>query len=245
MKAVITTILLLLILTNCKNRKTKTVAKKIPSDTTIQTKAFNAQTNTTDNQIDTMLLHIDSARILGERYLAIYKTNDTLYVLNAKSDTILKAPDLHPNFEFDDFNGDGLKDIRIHYLSNVPAVQDLLLFDKSKKNFVLVNDFSKYPDPNPLKGTKYYYSYHRSGCADMNWDSDLFYINNFKVVRIGNVVGYECENRDIKDGIYIHKIKGDKEILFQRKPIETIQKFKEYKWGFIKDYWTKNYKLFM
>lgn len=244
MRAVVTTILLVL-LTHCRNSKTKTAIKRIPADTTMQTIAFNAPTDITDPQIDTTLLHVDTAKILGEAYTAIYKTNDTLYVLNSKTDTILKVPDLHPNFEFDDFNGDGFKDIRIHYMSNVPAIQDLLLFDRSKRNFKLVDNFSRFPDPNPIKGTKYYYSYHRSGCADMNWDSDLFYIENFNAIRIGNIAGYECENRDVKDGIYIHKIKGNKEILFRELPITTIEKYEEYKWGFIKDYWTKNYKLFL
>jgi hypothetical protein len=245
MKAVITTIFLLFFLTKCKDSKTTTATKKSLVDTTIPTASLNSAPGTMERPVDTTLLHVDSARILGETYIAIFKTNDTLYVLSSRADTILKASDLHPNFEFDDFNSDGLKDIRIHYLSNVPAIQDLLLFDKSKRNFKLVKSFSDFPDPNPIKGTKYYYSYHRSGCADMNWDSDLFYIEDYRAIKIGNIAGYECKNRDTKDGIYIHKIKGDKEILFQKLPISTIQNYNDYKWGFIKAYWTKNYKRFL
>lgn len=246
MKGVITTIFLLFFLTKCKDSKTKTAAKNHLVDTTISTTTFHSITDTTENPADTTLLHADTASILGETYIAIYKTNDTLYVLSSKADTILKVPDLHPNFEFDDFNGDGLKDIRIHYMSNVPAIQDLLLFDKSKRNFKLVENFSDFPDPNPVKGTKYYYSYHRSGCADMNWDSDSFFIENFKAVRIGNIAGRQCDNRDgEKDAVYIHKVRGDKEKLFKTLPIDTIWKYKDFKWGFIQEYWTKNYKLFM
>ncbi|WP_207496757.1 hypothetical protein [Aridibaculum aurantiacum] len=187
---------------------------------------------------------MDTAIIFGETYKALYKTNDTLYVLNTRADTILKLGDLHANFEFDDFSGDGLKDIRIHYMSNVPAIQDLLLFDKSTKNFKLVEKFSDFPDPKPLGGTKYYFSYHRSGCADMNWDSDLFYIDNYKAIRIGNIAGYECENRDVKDGVYIHRVQGNKKTLMEKKPIGIIEQYKDNKWGFIEAYWTKNYKRF-
>src|SRR5687767_13793843 len=105
MKAVITTILLLLFLTKCKESKTKTASNKVPSDTTTQTSAFNVATKRTE-QIDTSLLHVDTAKFLGETYTAIYKSNDTLYVVNTKADTILKVANLHPNFEFDDFNDD-------------------------------------------------------------------------------------------------------------------------------------------
>gem|GEM_PF-5245252 len=34
------------------------------------------------------------------------------------------------------------------------------------------------PPPQRINGTHYFYSYHKSGCADMDWDSDLFYIHN-------------------------------------------------------------------
>ena len=80
----------------------------------------------------------------------------------------------------------------------------------------------------------------------MNWDSDLFYIDNFKAIRIGNIAGRQCDNRDgEKDAVYIHKVYGDKEKLFKTLPIDTIGKYKDFKWGFIKEYWTKNYKLFL
>jgi hypothetical protein len=244
MRAVITIIFLHLLLTNCNDSKTTIATNNKISDTASRTKDLT-QPSASADEIDTTLLHVDTALIFGEKYTAIYTSKDTLYVLNMKADTILKVADLHPNFEFGDFNGDGLKDIRIHYMSNVPAIQDLLLYDKSTKNFKLVDKFSNFPDPKPLEGTKYYYSYHRSGCADMNWDSDLFYIENYKAIRIGNIAGYECENRDVKDGIYIHRVQGDKETLVEKKPIGTIEKYDDYKWGFIKAYWTKNYKRFL
>ncbi|HEX6333675.1 MAG TPA: hypothetical protein VFZ78_05585 [Flavisolibacter sp.] len=245
MKEVITTLLLLLLLIHCQNSKTKAAAENSPPGTTIQAATVSVPAGAA-TQMDTTVLHADSAKISGETYTAIYRSNDTFYVLKANIDTILKVAGLHPNFEFVDFNGDGLKDIRINYMTNVPAVQDMLFFDNSKRNFRRVKNFSDFPDPNPVKGTRYYYSYHRSGCADMNWDSDLFYINNFKAIRIGNISGRQCDNRGgIKDGVYIHRVRGDKENLLKKLPIDTIWQYKDFKWGFIREYWTKNYKLFI
>lgn len=226
------------------DRRQKTVAQNSFTDTLKVNHDSSYVTPVVQSDTDTTILHIDTAKIKGNTYIAFYKT-DTLYVVNNGGDTIIRTPDLHPNFEFNDFNEDGCKDIRIHYLGNVPAVQDLLLFDKTKKSFKLVEDFSRFPDPNPIKGTKFFYSYHRSGCADMNWGSDLFYLDNFKAIRIGNISGYECENRDTTDGVYIYKVKGSKKTSVVTMPITTIQKYDEYKWGFIKEYWTKNYRKFL
>jgi hypothetical protein len=78
----------------------------------------------------------------------------------------------------------------------------------------------------------------------MNWMSNLFYIEDFTAIRIGNIAGYECENQGIKDGIYIYQTRGEEKKLIEQKPIQTIERFKSYKWGFIRDYWTKNYRQF-
>lgn len=79
----------------------------------------------------------------------------------------------------------------------------------------------------------------------MNWDSDLFYIKDFKAVRLANISGRECENSGIKDGLYINKVSGGKKNLFKTLPIDTVHKFKDDKREFIKKYWIENYKLFL
>jgi hypothetical protein len=108
----------------------------------------------------------------------------------------------------------------------------------------MIKEFPNYPDPQKLKGTNLYYSYHRSGCADMNWDSDLFKIVNNKIIKIGNISGLGCE-RDEKLGVFISRIKGAKELQIKKYPISEIEKYKDYKWGFIKQYWTRNYQKFL
>lgn len=124
-------------------------------------------------------------------------------------------------------------------------VLDLFPYVPITGKFREANNFRDFPAPEQIKGTKFYYSYHKSGCTDLNWDSDLFYIENFKANRIGNIAGRQCDDRDgVKDAVYIHKFRSGKETLFKTLPIDTIWKYKDFKWGFINEYWTKNYNLF-
>jgi hypothetical protein len=186
----------------------------------------------------------DTAKINGELYTAIYKTDEFLYIQDSDNKIVFKSKDYYPDFEFKDFDNDGNKDLLINYLSNVPAIKDLIVFDIKNKTFQPIENFSSYPDPKPLSGTKYYYSYHRSGCADMNWDSDLFFIENYKTIKIGNMSGRECDDREEKDGIYIYKVQGENKKIIEIFPINTIEKYNNYKWGFISDYWTKKFMIF-
>jgi hypothetical protein len=241
MKLNLLIICLIFVFSYCNNNKQKVVPKKDSANNTYNPVTSKPVTDSLPDDIDTTLIQADSARINGRFYTIFLKSDYTLYVVT-KEDTIIKIPDASPDISFYDFNGDGFKDIRVTYVTNVPEVQEMLLFDKRTNTFKQIDNFSNFPAPNALKGTKYFYSYHKSGCADMNWDSDLFYIQHYKAIRIGNIAGRECDDQD---DIYIHRIKGGKKILFKRLPITTIQQYKEYKWGFIKAYWTKNYKKFI
>jgi len=226
---------LLLILAQCKS--------PYSNQTLVQQSSKTDTINATDPITDTTLGPMDSAVISGDIYYALFKTNDTLYILDKNRDTILKeGNDSWQGFEFKDFNGDGFKDIIIQLASNASGVEDLLLFNKSTNNFIPVKNFSDFPAPLPIAGTKYYYSYHKSGCADMNWDSDLFYIRNNKAIRLGHIECIACP--DEKTGIYIHKITRKKESLYQKLSIKILGNYDDYKWGFIKYYWGKNYKKF-
>jgi hypothetical protein len=191
-----------------------------------------------------------SAKIDGVRYKAIYKSSDwSISILKADGKTVLhlKNTDYYDegffSFKFVDFNGDGYKDLFIEHMSNVPTRCDLLLYDKRTKKFVLVKDFPDYPAPEKLKGTDLYYCYHRSGCADSNWDSDLFKIINNKIIKIGNISGLDCGDKET--GVFISKIQGSKEQLIKKYPISEIGKYKNYKWGFIEQYWKRNYRKFI
>lgn len=194
---------------------------------------------------DTNSFAIHTAKVAGKKYIG-FINDQTYYLLNANGDTLLKKNDYYIDAEFKDFNKDGHQDIILHYASNAPMVLDLFLYVPTTGKFRELINFRDFPAPEQIKGTKFYYSYHKSGCADMNWDSDLFYIENFRAVRIGNIAGRQCDNKDgVKDAVYIHKVHNDKEKLFKKLPIDTILKYKDYKWGFIQKYWTKNYRLFI
>lgn len=188
------------------------------------------------------------AKIDGELYRGVCNRNGTIVILNhkGKSVLLLKQKDIFDagdfeKVEFKDFDKDGYKDLVIAYRSNVPEIYDLFLYNKSSKKFIQVKEFSEYPNSINLKGTNLFYSYHRSGCADEEWDSDLFKIVNFKVIKIGNINGRGCDD---KPKILITKITGKHESAVKEFPITEIDKFKDYKWGFIVWYWRNNYKKF-
>lgn len=180
-----------------------------------------------------------------QKFTINYMSNYDLYILNSKKEIIFTEKDAAPNFEFTDFNHDGYKDILLHYSSNVPGIMNLLLYDVQKKTFRAVQHFPEFPAAQRIAQTKYYYSYHRSGCADMNWGSDLFYIQNYTAIKIGAVDGYECGDSGIKDGIYISKFSGAKKTRIKQLPIKVINSYKSYKWGFIHEYWNKHYQQFI
>lgn len=111
----------------------------------------------------------------------------------------------------------------------------------NNKKFKPVKDFENFPSPKKIEGTKFYYSYHRSGCSDSNWDSDLFLISDFKCLKIGNISGRGCYDEERK-GIFINKILNGKEV-----EINWIKRDSGYyddKWDFIENYWSENYLKF-
>jgi len=185
------------------------------------------------------------ARVDGVLYRATYKTSNlsiSIVSPDGKTNLIQHSDYGLSSFKFIDFYDDGYKDLLIEYLSNVPGVCELALYDKRTKKFALVDNFSEYPDPQKLRGTPLYYSYHRSGCADSDWDSNLFKIVDNKIIKIGNISGRGC---DEKPGIFISKTEGREKIIIKKYPIDVIEKYKNYKWGFIKQYWERYYRKFI
>jgi hypothetical protein len=150
------------------------------------------------------------------------------------------------NLEFPDFDKDGYRDIMLTYMGNNFSY-DLYLFDKTNNAFRFVEGFDRFPYPQQLKtNSKYYFSYHRAGCADNNWVSDLFLIENFRTIHLGKIYGKGCD-ADIEEepqSIEIYKIidnTEDKPVLIAKIPyLKNIPVFMG-KWDFIKRYWEKNY----
>jgi hypothetical protein len=143
------------------------------------------------------------------------------------------------------FDNDEWPDITFSYLGNV-YVADLYLFDAIRSNFRKVDGFTKVSNSKKLtSNSNYFFSYQRAGCADMNWISYLFYIDNYRVTQIGEIHGKGCESEDFNREIEISKIVTlDKIFPIETLPIDTIETYEDYKWGFIKDYWNKNFEKF-
>jgi hypothetical protein len=153
------------------------------------------------------------------------------------------------DLKFPDFDRDGNKDIILTYMGN-NFTYYLYLFDKTNNIFKIVDGFERFPEAIQLKtNPKYYYSYHRAGCADMNWVSDLFYIDNFRSIHIGHIYGKGCdfEVKENPQVIEIYKITDNREEngkLIEKLPyLKSISDFGD-KCKFIEKYWNKNYEKF-
>lgn len=196
--------------------------------------------NSTSKIGKTHIIESDTAFIKNRRFIAFQDNELNVYILNDHNDTIFKNTDSPNKFEFIDFNEDGYPDILLGFIS-IYSAYELGLFDKDTNTFKIIEDFNYYPNANRIKNTKYYCSYTQAGCADSNWRSDLFYINNYKAYSIGSIEGIGCEDEE-KNGIFIYKTNGEEQELIKSIPREPG--YYEDKWEFIEDYWNKNYKLF-
>ena len=164
------------------------------------------------------------------------------FELKSLDGKLLYRNDNYPSeFVFIDFNEDGFLDIELHFISNVPDVNEILIFNPKSKSFTEIENFSSFPASVKIKGVDLFYSYHRSGCADSNWDSDLFYLKENRAVKIGNISGIGCTGEG-ETGIFISKVVDEKEQLVEKLLREPG--YYDDKWDFIENYWSENYRRF-
>jgi hypothetical protein len=154
-----------------------------------------------------------------------------------------KNHNYYNSFKIKDFDGDGYMDIMLEVGgTNTPAIFELLKYNANMLNFKKVRDFASFPAAERIGKSIYYYSYHHSGCADECWESDLFYLKNYKAIRIGNI---DRQILDAEKGsLNIYKVLNSKRVLYKELPPYTEEKYHGGKWEFIKHYWFKNYKFF-
>lgn len=209
--------------------------------------AVSAEVN--EDVADTLAIpeaqYMDSTINQGIKYKAMYTFSDEFVIIKGESDTIYRDSVTGPFMQFRDFDGDGNDDIFISYMGN-NMTEDLFLYDAQSKAFRKVDGFIEFPEYTQIGKTKYHYYYHRSGCADYDWTSDLFYIQNYKTFKIGTIYGNGCDYEENTElGIHIYKVKGETTKQIEKINIDTINTYQDYKWGFIKEYWTKNYTKFI
>lgn len=214
----------------------------------------NTKTVTNDEIKEQQRLYFDTTFVVNKHTFkfVIKNTNEDditiTFIRNLKE---IKTDTLQSfgNYELTDFNKDGNSDLLLTYFGNNSSY-DLYLFDVKTNEFKNLEGFDRFPEAIQLKtNPKYYYSYHRVGCADMNWVSDLFYIDNFKTIQIGHIYGQGCDY-EVKENpqvIEIFKVLGNNEEnkkLIKKHPYEKIVPENGDKWDFIEKYWNNNYKKF-
>jgi hypothetical protein len=219
-----------------------------PGDKVIKNKPDKKQSpKTKKNEKEIAVIQNDTLEINHQLYIRILKDGKFNGLLSIKGDTIAAIEDIYSNIEFPDINEDGFKDIRTYFFSNTPNQCDNYLFDIKTKTFRLIEDC--WLDIQKVKGTDFYFSYERAGCADMNWESYLGKIENNKLIDYGYIYGQGCDF-DIKENpqvIEIYKITGTEED--QKKLIKTLPYLKHIsefsdKWDFTETYWKQHYRKF-
>jgi hypothetical protein len=189
----------------------------------------------------------DTLIINHQRLIRTMKDGRFQSLSTLSGDTILKDVGYYSNVEFIDINADGYKDIRAFVVSNTPNQCENYLFNKEKMAFQLLLNCDL--NIRLIRGTNYYYSYNRAGCADLNWESYLSRIENFKLVPVGYIYGQGCdfEVKENPQEILIYKITNpfaETKILVRKLPYtKYIPTFGD-KWNFIASYWQKNWRTF-
>jgi hypothetical protein len=204
--------------------------------------------STSDNDsVRASRLLLDTLTIEGSDFIVFqsYPGRDTscnLTIINSKKDTVYIHRNYATNgFELEDFDKDGLLEIRMYHLSNIGGISELIMFNKTSKIFQEITNFIDFADPKKIDNTEYWYSYQRAGCADANWESKLFKIFDFKAIEIGEIDGIFCVHEPNK-GIFVYRTSGKQkaQIYSENKWPENYQDVRVY----IADYWTHNYMKF-
>jgi len=189
----------------------------------------------------------DSLTISGKKYKIIQgfptsKNHLNLSILH-KGDTVYRHNNFSGNgFEFKDFDGNGTMDIELSYVTNIGGIKEWVVFDTTSKTFKEIRSFNKFPSSGKLAGTRYFYSDHNAGCGGGIWNSELFYIDDFKAKAVSRISIIRCRDADYTHGVTIHKIDGINERIVEQM-VEVPEKFSSDS-DFFSTYWAENYKRF-
>jgi hypothetical protein len=182
--------------------------------------------------------------------LTAISNSDTTALLKASSangeavvDT-LDQPTAIGYMEAVDFDKDGNSDILLDYIGNNPTYH-LYLYDPSTLTFRHIDNYLSFPEGQQIESNReLYYSYHRAGCADLNWVSDLFTIRDFEIKHLAHLYAEGCERE--QQGISVFKVianKSDSTILIES--IEYSGEQNDTKDDIIRKYWNENYTKFL
>ena len=149
--------------------------------------------------------------------------------------------------ELTNFDSDQFPDLMVCYLGNNPFYI-LYIFDSNTQKFRKIADYHNFPDSKQLTTEpNFYFSYHRAGCADLNWVSDLFKLENFRIHHLGHIYGQGCdadiEHEPQQIEIFDVTLAGENKL---RETLNYLPNINEHsdKWEFIKKYWNEYAKKF-
>jgi hypothetical protein len=148
--------------------------------------------------------------------------------------------------KYPDFNSDKYPDILLDYIGNNSSYS-LYLFDSIQLKYKKIRNYSDFPDAIKIK-PNLYYSYQAVGCADLNWVSDLFKIENFEIVHLAHMEAESCENdsKTKQKTIQVFKVKDSvNNQRFHNFNYNDQIKKNDDKWNYLKKYWSNNFSFFL
>ena len=181
------------------------------------------------------LIYTVSAKILDNTYRADYRSSMMLYVIT-KTDTLiaLKEDGLSPiPLKFEDYNKDGMLDIRYGYNSNY-FYETIMLFNPKTKQFKKIEniDNPEYAYSKKIKNTDLYFSYSPNGCGKNNWESYLFTIEDYKIALKGYIKYKQCV--DDEKGMYVFKIVNGEKVLIEKIDLKVAENIE------LENHWINN-----
>jgi hypothetical protein len=177
--------------------------------------------------------------------------NSEFIIISSKfNNNIIEIDTIEQNglafIKYPDFNTDKYPDILIDYIGNKSSYS-LYLFDSIQLKYKEIQNYSDFPDAIQIK-PNIYYSYQAVGCADLNWVSNLFKIQDFEIIHLAHMDAESCENesKTNQKTIKVFKVKSsnNNQLIQDLKYNEQI-KISDNKWEYLKRYWWKNYSRFL
>lgn len=213
---------LFLFMVNCGSRKSdSSAARRIFLDTVVTNAGASIHLTAISNSDTTALLKSRSGGV------------ETLI------DTLEQATAI-VSMEVIDFDKNGSADILLDYIGN-NSTYFLYLFDSTTSTFRNIDNYLSFPDGQQLDSNRQlYYSYHRAGCADLNWASDLFTIKDFNIIHLAHLYAEGCGGE--QEGISVYSvidINSDSTTLIETIPYSGEENHD--KWNILKKYWNENY----
>jgi hypothetical protein len=173
-----------------------------------------------------------------------YATSGILVIRDLLAHSIIKRDTLGsvpPDaIKIEDYNHDGVKDIRYGYNSNY-FYENILVFDFTSQTWMELKNIKKteFAYSEQIPRSNVYYSFTPNGCGKNNWLSYLFVIDNLTVKPIGLLQYRQCQ--DDQKGIYIYKLAKTGQKLMQKLPLQPVGD----EIDFYKQYWKKHFKEYL